>query len=172
MSPWSKKIKKSDLLTQYKKYQLEADKITLPYFIKKYTYSVTFIWDFIINKPCPGGAYEILNKLFYFLSFFIYSFATYLIAVRLTLGFGFLPKAIVLLFYSLALPFLSLLFQVSDTKLFNIFKITYTIPLIVAILIILIFLFKKPKAFLFCRKCSVILRRLFNLQNTHKGMNK
>ena len=170
--PWSKIIKKSDLLTQYKKYQLEKNQISLPYLVKKYTYSITFIWDFIRNKPCPGGIYEILDKLFYFLSFFIYSFTAYLIAIKLLFNFGFLPKALILLLYTLALPFLSLLFQVSNTKLFNIFEITYTIPLIVAILIILIFLFKKPKAFLFYKKCDVLLRRLFSLRNTHKGMNK
>ncbi len=141
------RLKKTDIYTTLVKKYNKIDLIDkLPYHIKKYTYSIGFIVDFILNKPCPGGGFTIFEKICYFLAMIIYSSLGYFIAIHFKHIFPFDSKGFVLFIYTLLPMILNIIFTLVQEQKYAWFEITYFLPLLLSIFTYI--LLWKKKSFL------------------------
>lgn len=104
----------------------------LPLSIRKYTYTSAYIVDVLLNKPCPGGSYELVDRIFYILSFYFYCFIGVLL-VSASREKSSLFLAMLFLYLVLFLPGISLLFKMTQDGFLSPMQVTTFWPVVGAL---------------------------------------
>ena len=133
------KLSKHQVREKYNEY-LSSKQIVqqYPYYIAKYTYSSYYLVDYLLNKACPGGEYELIDRLFYFLSFWGYVFIGFIIALYYPLSSKFEKVGFFFIMVLLlpAIPFYFRINTIATKELRDLLEIGYFWPTLGSIILI------------------------------------